>query len=153
MPTLKESLHQLHALNIQIERIIKDFGYEIEQIEYNYHNLDEAFLRDQVSNIAYKLDSISNDIAYLAKSVVEEGIIHHNSDGRYELPSGTYFTSGSICEILSYDSYHEMERWNLTSIEHNGTDYYATALGKDISIDGKYVRIRRWVNDPNRFKE
>lgn len=143
MVNVNDALKQLNALNVQIEKVVRSFGYESEDIEYDYNDLDQSFYCDEIRQIANTLDQINKDIAYLAKPVVDKGIIHHNSSGRYELPSGEYFASGSMCEILHYNNFYEKEGWCLTRIEHNGSDYYATALGKDVSIDGKEVRIRR----------
>lgn len=107
---------------------------------YNRNNPDEAFIRSQYYDIADKLSDIEHHLSYLNKPVSEEGVLHHNNDGRYELPSGEYFTSGSGCEILVED---EESYWVYTSIEHNEEDYYAKALGRDVSIGGMVARIRR----------
>ncbi|MEN0661423.1 MAG: DUF5348 domain-containing protein [Caldibacillus thermoamylovorans] len=139
--TINEATEEMQKLNNEIKRLLKSFGgYEGEQLAYNPDNLDDDFIRSQYLSILYKLNDIQRRIEYLSMPVTEQGIIKHNSLGRYELPSGFYFTSGSVCEILKED--HDDKYWVYTSIEHNGEDYYATALGKNVSIDGKTVRIR-----------
>ena len=128
-------------MNDQIQRILYKTGYEFDNVLYNHNNLDEAFMRSQYSGIADKLSDIERLISHLNKPVSEEGVLRHNNAGRYELPSGEYFTSGSGCEILVEEDGESY--WVYTSIEHNGEDYYATALGRDVSIGGMVARIRK----------
>src|SRR5690606_17183791 len=108
---------------------------------FDQDNLDEQFMKNQFHSLADKLEDIKWKFDYLMKPVVEQGFLKLNEDGRYELPSGHYFTSGSTCELLVTDSYNE-QYWIYTSIEHSG-DYYATVLGKEKSLNGLMARIRR----------
>lgn len=75
-------------------------GDECENIQYNQDDLDEDFLKSQYRSIADKLEDLYYKLQYLSKEVTEQGYIKHNESNRYELPSGTYFTSGSTAEIL-----------------------------------------------------
>lgn len=102
-------------------------------------DLDERFLIGQYRGLAENLDDIHRKLEYLSKDVISEGPIFHNSAGRYEMLNGDYFTSGSRIELLvEDDDEDEDERtyWVLTTIEHNGDDYYAVALGREASING-----------------
>lgn len=138
---LQEVKKDFERLNDQIQRILYKTGYDFDNVLYNRNNPDEAFMRSQYYDIADKLNDIEQQLSYLNKPVSEEGVLRHNNAGRYELPSGEYFTSGSGCEILVEED--EESYWVYTSIEHNGEDYYATALGRDVSISGMVARIRR----------
>lgn len=140
---LKEAFKILNDLGYRIEMKVRLFDYEAENVQYNHQDANDCFLHDQLKGIIEKLNDVQHDIAYLQRPICAQGIITHNDDGRYELPTGDYFTSGSTCEILTYDDLQERNEWVFTSIEHNGNDYYATALGKDISIDGMMLRVRR----------
>src|SRR5690606_27473983 len=107
-------------------------------------DLEERFLIGQYRGLTEKLDDIHRKLEYLSKDVISEGPIFHNSAGRYEILNGDYFTSGSNIELLVKDE-DEDERayWIRTTIEHNGDDYYAVALGRETSINGMTARLRR----------
>ena len=90
--------------------------------------------------IVDNLEKAREKISYLSKPIVAQGFLMHNDLKRYELPNGKYLTSGSVCELLVTEM--DGQRWIYTSIEHNGDDYYSTALGKDVSINGMMARVR-----------
>ena len=107
-------------------------------------DLDERFLIGQYRGLAENLDDIHRKLDYLSKDVISEGPIFHNSAGRYEMLNGDYFTSGSAIELLVKDEDEdEGTYWIQTTIEHNGDDYYAVALGRETSINGMTARLRR----------
>ena len=139
--SVNEVFHKLKKLNYEIKSILDLVGDECDNVPADPSDIEQQFMRDQLCGIVSKLGDIKWEVDYLNKPVSEQGSIYHNSDGRYELPSGHYFTSGSICEVMRY--YDGEQEWVFTSIEHNGKDYYATALGRDVSIEGMTVRIRR----------
>lgn len=138
---VNEAFKKLERLNSEIESFLKTVGDYCDDVEYDQHNLDEKFLRDELYGISDKLDDVKRKVNYLSKPVREQGFLSHNSDGRYELPSGEYFTSGSSCEILNTDG--DEQEWLFTAIEHNGEDYYAVRLGRNVSINGLMARVRR----------
>jgi len=54
------------------------------------------------------------------------------------------YTCGNTIEFLYYDSYDEREKWAVSSVEHDGTDYYITGNRyKEVKLDGLTVRVRR----------
>lgn len=138
---LQEVEKDLNRLNEQIQRFLYKTGYEFDNVLYNRNDLDETFIRSQYYTIADKLNDIGCLLSYLNKPINSEGTLRLNNDGRYELPNGEYINSGSICEILTYDDGEPY--WVHTRIEHNGEDYYAKELGRDVSIDGMKARIRK----------
>lgn len=140
--TLEEAKREFDKLNGSIRDLLYKMGDDAENIQSDRDDLDQEFYRSEYRSIFSKLEDIYSDIKYLSNPVTEQGYISHNSSGRYELPSGTYFTSGSSCEILYNDTRHNEQYWVATAIEHNGEDYYAVALGRDTSINGMMVRIR-----------
>lgn len=135
-------LHELEKLSVEIERFSGLLGYEGENVQYDPDNLNDRFLIRQFTQINEELSKVNRKIKYLLKPVKEQGFLKRNSSGKYELPSGVYLTSGSICEILYDDVKNDLQYWLFTTIEHNGEDYYATALGKDTSLNGKLIRVR-----------
>lgn len=140
--SLNDTKSMYNNLNGEIKQLINILGYECENIQFDRNNLDEMFYKDQYHRLAEKLEEIENRLSYLQKPVLEEGYIRQNESGRYELPSGTYLTSGNVCEILVNDIKLNEKHWQYTTIEHNGKDYYAVSLGKDININGMLIRIR-----------
>lgn len=140
---LQEAKQLFDKMQNQIFDLLYKLGDECDNIRIEKENLDQEFIKSQYRILVEKLDDVYRTLTYLSKPVTEQGFIKHNSEGRYALPSGDYFTSGSTCEILYNDERCHEQYWIYTSIEHNGEDYYATALGKKISIDGMMVRVRR----------
>ncbi|MCM3716058.1 DUF5348 domain-containing protein [Alkalihalobacillus oceani] len=137
--TGKEAFDEIRNLQSEIKKIVDKFGYDGEDIIYD-HSPDNNMYTDECRIMLNKMDDVVRNIRYLEKPIRDEGILRHNSDGRYEFESGTYFTSGDSIEILEDEG--DYSRWNATRIEHNGEDYYAVSLGKDISINGKRARCR-----------
>lgn len=86
--------------------------------------------------------------AMFAPSVLAQGRLVENSDGRFEIEgTNRYFTCGSSCEAyLPYDEYYEGEddelmTWVPTTIEATNGQYYFTSRPK-ISMAGVLVRVR-----------
>lgn len=140
--TLDEAANEFHKVKRSIENLLYKLGDEGDNLRTERDDLDQEYLRSEYVSLLEKLDDVYRRLNYLSKPVTEQGYIKHNELKRYELPSGAYLTSGSTCEILYNDSKYNEQYWIYTSIEHNGDDYYATALGKDISIKGMMIRIR-----------
>lgn len=143
--SLTDTKKEFHQLKGHIRELLYRLGDEGENIASSL-NPDERFLARQYSSLTDKLDDIQRRLEYLDKEIVTEGPIFHNSAGRYELLNGDYFTSGSTIEILVkpiYEDEEDSSYWVLTTIEHNGDDYYAVALGRETSINGMTVRLRK----------
>lgn len=138
---VNEAFLKIESISNEAARLLRQLGEECEEITYNRDDAEQAFLQNEIYNMAQLLEKVTYRVSYLNRPVREEGILRHNSDGRYELPSGDYFTSGSTIEILT-DKWGD-PLWVVTAIEHNGKDYYAVELGRDYSIDGKMARSRR----------
>ncbi|PIE92803.1 hypothetical protein CO726_24875 [Bacillus fungorum] len=138
-----EVLHkEMHLLKNKIKKIISKTGYACDNVCYNANDLDEKFIMSQYYYMLTELEKMYHRLEYVSKDVVEEGYISHNKDKRYALQSGRYLTTGSQCEILYKNEETESVYWIYTIIQHNGQDYYAEELGKEVSIDGMKVRIR-----------
>ncbi|MBG9730781.1 hypothetical protein ABD87_14895 [Lysinibacillus sphaericus] len=138
---VNEAQQKLEKLNGEIYSVLKSLGRYCDNVIYDSNDIDEKFLRDQFYFLSNKLEDVHGKIDYFSKSIVGQGFLKLNDSKRYALPSGDYLNSGSVCELLYTDNENE-QYWVYTSIEHSGNDYYATALGKDHSINGMMARIR-----------
>ena len=141
--SLEDTQKEFGKLKRQLHDLLYRLGDDGENIASS-RDLDERFLIGQYRGLAEKLDDIHRKLEYLSKDVISEGPIFHNSAGRYEMLNGDYFTSGSRIELLVKDE-DEDDRayWIQTTIEHNGDDYYAVALGRETPINGMTARLRR----------
>lgn len=135
-----KTMCKIQKLNNELESILKSVGDYCDNVDYNHADPEESFFHDQLVFLTSRLEEVQNRLDYLNKPVVAQGFLKHNDHKRYSLPTGDYLTSGSVCELLVTDE--DGQRWVYTRIEHNGTDYYAGALGKDVSLNGMIVRIR-----------
>lgn len=145
--SLEDTQSEFGKLKKQLRDLLYRLGDDGENI-VSSQSLDERFLFQQYRGLTEKLDDIYRKLEYLSKDVISEGPIFHNSAGRYEMLNGEYFTSGSTIELLVKDEDEDEDEdegtyWILTTIEHNGDDYYAKALGRDTSINGMTARLRR----------
>jgi len=140
--SLQDAHNEFSKMKSAIRNALYVLGDDCDNLRTDREDLDQEFFRTQYRSLVDKADDIYRRLEYLSKPIKEQGYIKHNSGKRYELPSGTYFTSGDTCEILYNDPRYDEQYWVYTSIEHNGEDYYATSLGKDVSIKGMMVRVR-----------
>lgn len=139
--SLADTQKEFEKLKRQLHDLLYRLGDDGENITTS-RELDEKFLSRQYRGLTEQVEDMHRKLEYLSKEVVSEGPIFHNSAGRYELLNGDYFTSGSTIELLINDE-DEGSYWILTTIEHNGDDYYAVALGRETSINGMTARLRR----------
>ncbi len=143
--SLEDTQKEFGKLKKQLHDLLYRLGDDGENIAPS-RDLDERFLIQQYRGLTEKLDGIHRKLEYLSKDVISEGPIFHNSAGRYEMLNGEYFTSGSTIELLVKDEDEDEDErayWILTTIEHNGDDYYAVTLGRETSINGMTARLRR----------
>lgn len=134
--------NELNEFKRHIDHLLYKLGDDCDNLSYDSENIDDSFIADQIRRIEDGINDVKRDIDYLSRPVIERGILMHNSSGRYELPSGIYFTTGSTVEIMYRHPRNNEREWIKTTILHNGEDYYAESLGKDVSIDGMVARIR-----------
>lgn len=101
----------------------------------------EHYLRSMNNKIGDKLDNVRRLLRQVNAPVIEEGTLRKNASGRYELPSGDYFTSGSSIEYLrTYSDGGSL--WIYSRVEHNGEDYYIVS-SPDLPMAGLRVRVKK----------
>lgn len=81
------------------------------------------------------------DIEYLKKSIKAEGTLYLNRVDRYAINDEVYFKLGDTIEILLEDEKSNSKIWIVSTIEHNGRDYYIKSK-PELKLNGLYARYR-----------
>jgi intergrase/recombinase len=143
MNDLEKLLNSAISLNKKISEMLEESTYEdyddLSGLKIDYE--EQLLLLDEFKGILEKLEDVKRDIDYLNRPIVYTGFLQKNSRDRYETEYKE-FTSGNCIEVLIYDDFYEKNRWVITSVEHNGKDYYLVGYSK-IAIQGLKVRIRK----------
>lgn len=127
------------TLNGQLKRFEDRVGYDAEGL-YPPADANERQLHRMARHIVDRLYDVSWQLTYLEKDILWEGSIAKQPNGRYRCGSdGVELTSGNPVEVYIEDD----ETWELSTVEHNGTDYYIKVLGSNAPIDGVCVRVRK----------
>lgn len=145
MAEMKQVYKEVRTLDQELEKLfrvtLKD-NYELmEEIAFNWKDAEEIFQAERLIYILGKLREAHEELKYLSKPVKEQGYLHKNSSGRYELSSGTYVTCGSYVEALVDDGFYDVPGWVCAAIEHDGRDYYLVGYS-GVPLEGLQVRIR-----------
>lgn len=147
--TSKNALQSLTELSKELERSLKQIGYEegtdtFDEVKFPEYTdpRDSEFVRDRLIQVLQTLDTVCEDIKYLNQPVRTKGYLMKQKNGRFSL-NDIELRSGMLVEILDDDF-----EWRLTRIEYGGeynsafSHYYAEALGKSIALDNRECRIR-----------
>ena len=145
MKTLNDAFREVTKISRDIEKLVKDSKFneydDLSGLEFSLDDPDQIQLWDEMKHIMGCLNGIRHDIEYLNKRIIDTGRLQMNSNGRYEA-CGREFTSGSLIEALIDDGYYDVPHWEISRIEHNGTDYYLYGH-KDVDLEGLKIRIRK----------
>lgn len=140
-----QQLHnELSELNINIERILTQSGFDIHNDLYDMEcgsDPDSLMLREELTDVLDHLDIASSILIYLNKRVAGEYTLHKKSNGRYGCEICEY-SCGNRIEFYGYDGDLEKYRWYISRIEHDGNDYYIVGFRK-VRLDGLKIRIRK----------
>lgn len=150
---IKEIMKEVFEINMKIKQLISHAEYEqfddLSGLEYDDENPDDLMALDELRNLFRKLDDISHTINYLNRPIKEEGFLHKNRNGKYEI-NGHELSCSCGIEYLATDDWHfkydeegryvETPFWCTSRIEHDGEDYYI--VDADVELEGLKVRIR-----------
>lgn len=101
--------------------------------------MEERYQLNVLLSVSEKMNDVSHTLIGMVKPVRVLGHLKKNDEtGRYEV-DGISLSSGYPVEYLS----EEEQCFIPSRIEHNGDDYYIVGLGREESIDGVYVRIKK----------
>ena len=144
MKTLKDAFQEVTRISRDIEKLVKETRFEeyddLSALSFSLDDPDHIQLWDEMKHILDRLNGIRHDVAYLNKGIIATGNLYKNSNGRYEA-CGREFSSGSLIEALIDDGLFDSPRWEVSRIEHNGSDYYLYGH-KEINLSGLEIRIR-----------
>ncbi len=148
---INELMKSLSKLNPEFKHLINKTGIDkyddLSEVEADLNNPEQLFLVEELCSAMKKICEASYTVSYLEKPIKGEYVLHKNSNGRYECSAHEY-TCGNCIEYYAYDSWNEHYRWIVSSIEHDGDDYYIVGSkslssdGNAVPLEGLRVRIR-----------
>lgn len=139
----------MNEINAEIKYLLKETGYEkyeeLSEVDAEHEDFlfdDEKFMLNEYSKIMQSLEKASADISYLDAAISEEYILQKNKYGRYETPEHEY-SCGNTIEFKYYDDFDERDKWAVSTIEHNGEDYYIVGY-RSVQLERLIVRHRKF---------
>ena len=140
---IQQLYNNFSDLNKEISTILKQSGFDTHNDLYDLDcgsDSDSLMLREELTDVLDHLDVVNSILNYLGKKIAGEYTLHKNKNDRYSCDLHEY-TCGNRIEFYYYDDDIEKYRWNISTVEHNGSDYYIVGY-RDISLNGLKVRIR-----------
>lgn len=160
---IEEMTLRMNRLNAEIQKILKDSGYEQESDFYpdEYQTkrktiTDEDGYTDDVADltadewqrvyeyerILSRLDDIAERLNYLSKPITHEGKAYRTENDRFAV-DGCEFHCGWRVEYQRYDKERDCYYWVTDRVEHSNEKggYYFYSSG-ELLTEGKNVRIR-----------
>lgn len=141
LPALEKIIDVLHNHDLNVPSLVASDKDE-----------EARFMANQLYNLEEGLKRIVWDVEYLNGEPGKAGKLKKNSDGRYALANGDYWSCGSGIELKLWDDDEERWEWVKTRIEysHEKDDYYAVNAPK-LNLKGVIARRRReainWSRD------
>lgn len=148
---INELMKSLSELNYELKSLIRktkiDRSDDLSGVEADWNNPEQFLLVEELCSAMLKISEASDTISYMEKPIKGEYVLHKNSNGRYECSAHEY-TCGDGIEYYAYDERNERYRWVISSVEHDGNDYYIVHskwLRCDrnaVPLEGLRIRIR-----------
>ena len=155
---LERFTEELKKLRVDIRRLLQLSQYteydDLSGLNADRLNAEHLLLLNEYQGVCDRLEWIHNTLEYLNQPIVETGVLHRNERERYEIEGGREWTCGHTIEFLCenddfYSHYNEetndyenVPYWAISSVEHNGEDYYIVRYPK-IQLEGLTVRVRK----------
>ena len=154
---LERFTEELGKLGADIRRLLQLSQYtdynDLSGLHADRKNAEHLLLLSEYRGVCDRLEWINDTLEYLNRPIAETGVLHRNERKRYEIKGGREWSCGHIIEFLcnddchSYyneetDDYENVPYWAVSSVEHNGDDYYIVRYPK-IQIEGLTVRVRK----------
>lgn len=129
----------LSSADVLLSRVNFENSYDLSEVKYDRHNPDDVQKIMELTDMMRKLNDMYYSAKYLTRSVIHEGVLWKDSNGRYTDDYKTY-TSGSSIEVLIDDGYSD-PHWEVCRVEYNGNDYYLVEHSR-IPMYGLQTRVR-----------
>ena len=141
---LSELFNRIKALDKDLKDIIKDSqidDYEdLSGLDIDLDDPEDRFLWRELRKMMSHVDDLHKEIRYLSYPVEGEAFMRKNDRGRYESMYQEY-KAGYPIEFRYYDESSDRYEWILSTLEHNGKDYYIVGY-PDVELEDLKVRIR-----------
>ena len=141
---INDLYRQLLSMNADIKKLIKEAEFDnyddLSGVEIDADNINERFMREQLRAVMQNLQDASADLNYLKRDITGEYTLYKNGSGRYTDGVKEY-SCGNVIEFCYYDDFDECDKWDISTVEHNGEDYYIVRH-KKLSLEGLKVRRR-----------
>ena len=145
MADLQAALAEAVKLNQNITQFLKFSTYpeysDLSGLDIDFHDGEQLLIWDELRRITEQLADVQEYISYLTRPVTEESRLRKGTAGKYQTAKGYYYDCGNVIEALVSDDYHDVPYWTITSVEHNGRDYYLVGH-KGVPMKGLRVRVR-----------
>ena len=145
MANLQAALAEAVKPNQHITQLLRFSTYfeysDLSGLDIDFNNPEKVLVWDELRGVAEKLADIRANISYLTLPIAEESSLRKGTDGKYRTAKGYRYDCGTLIETLVSDDYHDAPYWTITSVEHNGKDYYLVGH-KDTPMKGLRVRVR-----------
>ena len=141
-----EVINQLQSFQSAIDKLLHvtmgsdQYAEYDANISYDEENPEERLIENEIYMILEKSYELRSKISYISAAIKEEGILHKNENGRYEL-NGHELTCGNCIEVYIFEECSYRYEWDITRIEHNGQDYYAVGHS-GVCLEGIKARVR-----------
>ena len=145
MADLNMALAEAVKLNQHITQFLKFSTYpqysDLSGLDIDFDDGEQILIWDELRRITDRLADIQDYISYLTRPVIEESRLNKGTSGKYRTAKGHYYDCTSVIEALVSDEYRDVPYRTITTVEHNGTDYYLVGH-KDTPMKGLRVRVR-----------
>lgn len=142
--TIQEYQKRTWEIVRKIYNLERDIGYfqdkEAAELEIDTSDPSQCFDKTQATRVMRELEEIMGRIAYNMSPIQHTGKITLNDWKQYELDN-IVLDCGTRFEVVLYDEDKERNEYVLTTIEHDGEDYYLTYNGSK-DIEGLVARMR-----------
>ncbi|KKE78651.1 hypothetical protein DTX80_17780 [Bacilli bacterium] len=138
------NIEQLKNEATKLSQLLKRFVNDYNELEENTDrtalNEDDLYFFSTLYQAAVKSDDFVRMIEQMNKSIITEGYLKKNHNGRYELNNYELTTGHPLDVWLEDDYYNSGGYWFSTRIEHKNGDYYAVSVSN--SLNGLKARIK-----------
>lgn len=134
--TLEDFNTKILAIRDSIDKLQMDYGLHLEHLKRDELNSEDAFRRTEYELIMYHLNDSFEDITYINRAIIAEGVISLSDDEKTLLVGKQSVNLKEPVEVkLDTD-----DNWYKTWISKEGDEYCFTAL-MPVRADGRRQNV------------